>query len=529
MQTSKKFTVAYDQTENTFSFKKKNKEISYTILDHEIQTLRPITLLEDGTKLILVYLPIQETIIEKDGNQETNFEQKAFFVIKKPDGSKRVLPYNNNDLTEHYKISVIPNGFLTRWNLADFNKWKKDEKTNPEELYELLKQTAKHFLDFKHDYDYTFFTLWNIGTYFYELFDAYPYLDFTGTKRAGKTKALTFQELVCFNSMLTSDVSGSATFRAIEGYGSSFQLDESEFFKSKKNEQAQHVRTLLLEGFLKNKYAMRAEKSTDDSYKVSAFNLYGPKSLGHIKALDDVLQDRCIDLLMIRAKDKEKLNSWPSKEDKRFSQIRNLCYRLFLDYAEEIKDLQFEARNKLSISGRELQLWTPLITLALFFENHNVYGLIDKIKEKTKVSSKERQIQDEQAAIELKVVRFLEEVCLTISQSIEKQEERKNNPQGWMPVGVMMKYLEEYGSHYDINLDYFKRSHLTEVLRRLDLKQERKEGGYSWYLDNKILLEIKERLGMTSGSEGSEGSEGSAVGTDPTNKTEVTEQTELTE
>jgi len=61
----------------------------------------------------------------------------------------------------------------------------------------------------------------------------------------------------------------------------------------------------------------------------------------------------------------------------------------------------------------------------------------------------------------------------------------------------MYKYLEEYGPHYDINLEYFHRRQLTEVLRRLDLKQDKKIGGYSWYLDNKTIQEIKKTLGVT--------------------------------
>ena len=132
---------------NLFSFQKGKETISYLILDHEIQTLRPITILDDGTKLILVYLPTEIITEHKNELIEKDFDQMAYFVIQKPDGIKTVLPYNHQELIENYKTSVIPSGFTTRWELLDFNKWMSDKKTDPKNLYELLKQTSE-WLDY---------------------------------------------------------------------------------------------------------------------------------------------------------------------------------------------------------------------------------------------------------------------------------------------------------------------------------------------------------------------------------------------
>jgi len=480
---------------NIFHVSRKSREFLVTILDHPIQSIRPITLLDDNTRMILVYLPtkLKELKKREDEEGESEFQNKAFFIIN--NSEKKILPADHISLKENYRINVLPHGFETRWDLQDLNEWLDfDSLMNPKELYDLHDEQTKKYLDLAHDNDYVYFNLWDIATYLYDLFDAFPYNDYTGTKRAGKTKSLEFQSHVCFNAILTPDISGSALFRTVEGLGATVLLDETESFKREKNEQAQHVRTLLLEGFLKDKTALRTEGSGDKGYSVTPFNLFSPKSMGHINAFDDVLQDRCIELLMLRSKNKEKLNTWPTKRDKQFNKIRNLCYRLFLDYGHEINDLQQEARSKLNVSGRELQVWTPIMTLALFFEKHGCNLLVSSIQEKVTKSSKERQIQDEQDNKELKVLRFIDDKILDLVPEVAEQ---KKNPPGWMPITeIYLRLDENTAREYEINTEYYKQKQLTEDLHRIGFAQKRKAGGYSWYITDKTVKDAKERLGM---------------------------------
>jgi len=56
--------VSNSKFDRVFTIKDKNKESKLTVLDHPILTLRPITRLEDGTLLILFYLPTKK---EKSG------------------------------------------------------------------------------------------------------------------------------------------------------------------------------------------------------------------------------------------------------------------------------------------------------------------------------------------------------------------------------------------------------------------------------------------------------------------------------
>ncbi len=155
---------------------------------------------------------------------------------------------------------------------------------------------------------------------------------------------------------MSADITSSATFRIIEGIGSTILLDEIESFKDKKNEQAQAIRNILMQGFLKDQYAVRNETTKDKNFTPTEYNLYSPKSMAHISTFDDVLEERCIKQILVRSLDEKIKNTWCSEEDKAFSQIRSLCYRLFLDYADEISQLKNKARELLQVNSRELQL-----------------------------------------------------------------------------------------------------------------------------------------------------------------------------
>jgi len=471
-----------------------------SILDENFHAVRPLTLLfdENETSMILVYLP---TKIENEmgkgetKNKAVDYANMAYFVINSKD-EKIILPYDSEQLKENYKMDILPRWEDVRWKTKDFTSWIKETgPIDPKKLYELLDQTTKKYIDFPEEYDYIYLNLWNIGTYFYELFDAYPGNDFTGTKRTGKSKVLEFQKYVCFNALMSPDMTGSSLFRIIEGIGATVLLDETENFKNKNDESAQLVRRLIMQGMLRGQHVVRSE-SKDNTFLPKTYNIYSPKSMAHISSLDDVMQDRFIKLIMKRTKSKELLNTWPTKKDPAFQQIRNYCYRLFLDFAYEIYDLQKEARSKCLVSGRELQLWTPIITLALFFEKHGVNDLLDKIQRFTGISSKSRQLEDEETNFDLRILSFVDKEGVKIAND---PEINKKNLIGWITIGELYKRIEEPENlaEYGINLEYFKRKHLTASLQRLGFKSERKTPGISYHVTQSIVNEIKELMGMS--------------------------------
>ena len=510
----------------------------FDILDHDIQELYSQALINKAA-YVCVYFPtkIVETKKVKDKDiREISWSNSAYFVIN--DGvKKRCLAATESWLAEHFKVNVMLEG-NPRWQVQDYNLWLGESSRNPPEvLFNILKNTLKEYIEFDSEATYSFIILWMVGTYFYRLFDAFPYLGLTGTKRAGKSKVLEFLKLVCFNAIMSPDFTGSTVFRLIEKTSAVLLLDEAEHFKREKNEQAQQVRTLIMQGFLKDQSAYRT--NTDKQFTVEAFNLYAPKAMAHINSFDDVLEDRCIQVIMKRATDKSKLNKWPTSSNPIFNEMRNYLYRLFLDYAIEIETYRLKAEETINVLGREKQLWIPILTLAYFFEGiGQVNGLVSSILQYAATSHQDRQIQDEQENQDLQIVRFLDVVGLKLAND---KDSIKGNVLGWVPISVLYSHLldEEVTKNIGlspINPKFFTQKKLSHTLNRLGLKTEKRRGGYSWYLDDNTLNVIKARYGMVEPvqetldlglcSQGSQGSQGSQTGVDSTNECEGGEHRE---
>jgi len=497
------------QKKHTYQTKGKDKQITKEILDHKIQVLRPQTLLPNTNwKMILVYLPTKKEIVKGNGDSITTsfeFVNSAYFVISRPKNSisqeREILPFDDESLVDKFKITVLSEWNDVRWDVHDCKRWEEETtKSDPSELYNLHNETTKKYLEFASDFEYVKFNLWNIATYVFELFDSFPYNDFIGTKRAGKTKSLEFQKLVCFNAIMSPDMTSSAMFRIIEGLGSTILLDESEEFKNKKNDQAQAVRNLLMQGFLKDQHAVRNESTKDKNFTPTQYNLFSPKSLAHINSFDDVLEDRCIEQIQRRALDEEIRNRWCTNKDPAYQIIRNKCYRLFMDYADEISDLTEEAISELDVSGRELQLWTPIMTLAIFFEKHGVSGLVHAVKRNVAHTSENRQLSDEQESRDLRVLSYLYDFGISIAQD---EEYLKTNPKGWIPIGELYKHFSSKFDDYDIHVDYFTRRVLTQTLKRFGFRQSKKRGGISWLITENEVNEVKKRMGYFESKDGS--------------------------
>lgn len=468
------------------------------VLDNPIQKLKALSFVNDEP-YVVTYLPTRkEKVIGTKNNplRVIKHENSAFFVTNHKLYGKRIFPHSDEYLSSKFEINVMSAG-LVRWEPEDVQKFLKEKNSSdPKNLFDLHLKKVRQYIEFENEARQNFHILWDIGTYFHVLFNAYPYYDLFGTKRAGKTKALEYLKLTAFNPVMSPDFTGASIFRLISLTCGTILLDESEQFRNQKSESAQHVRTLLNQGFLNDQYVYRINK---DTHEPESFDLYSPKALAHINTFDDVLGDRCIQNIMTRSTSKTIQDSYPNEYDHDFKTIRNLSYRIFLDYANEINELKLEAEKRLDLPGREKLLWTPIVTLAIFFENHGVTDLIKSVLKLAYKSSKDRQMNDEIENIDYRIVKYLE------TQITEK---------GWRTISELYTGLQVRATDFEINTDWFSRHKLSDTLARLGLKKERKENGVSWLISSEEIKALKDRLGI--GTETSESTETTALSTNST-------------
>lgn len=494
--------------------------IEYEILDHEIRELYSQALY-DEVSYVCVYFPTKVTITKGEPpklKRETKYDNIAHIVaydFKKPVGMrKRKIAITEPWLTANFRVNVKESWSKVAWPYKNFREWlDTNEQTNPTVLFDKINSVLHKYLDMPDKESYIVLALWIIGTYFYRMFDAYPYLDFIGTKRAGKTKVLELIKQTSFNSVMSPDMTGSVVFRLVEQTGCTLLFDEAEYFKNQKSETAQHIRTLLMQGFMKDQFAYRTNK---DSMKVEGFNLYSPKAMGHISFFDDVLEDRCIKLLMKRTINKEIQNSHPNSDNPIFVEIRDLAYRTYLENANNVTTWSNIASESMLVYGREKLLWHPIMTMAIMLEGFGMTGLRESVIEYTNRSHEDRQITDESSNTDIKIARY-------VADTFESDT--------WYVTKALYGDLIAKGEDYDIKAEYLSMRAFTNTLRRLGVIRAKKEDGINWMVTKDDLSRIRttylDESGISSVSASS--SVSSVSRTNLTNKPEPTERTERTE
>jgi hypothetical protein len=341
----------------------------------DIQKLRPISY-HNGTFFIQVAIPVEKTVTLKDGTIEKSKTHETYYVTS----NRELLHCQDEKLHDFQMPKLVMNNDFERWAYSDIVKYCSGEtKLNIKELYESTEKLIKEYIDFKNDEMYTLVTLWTVGTYVSRLFSYFPYIDIFGTKGSAKSKLLSLLEKLIFNGKLVSSITAATLIRLVESCGYSLLIDETEGLKNPKQDKDTFLLTML-----KTSYRMSAvvpiNVSTKDGWTPYFFDAGTCISLAHINGLDDVLEDRTIQIPMEITLKKNIGNSDPDTDFKDWNSYRSQYYQFALENADEINEIINEKLEHSLISNRELnQIWKPIIVLAKVFEKHGVKDLTRKI------------------------------------------------------------------------------------------------------------------------------------------------------
>jgi hypothetical protein len=272
-------------------------------------------------------------------------------------------------------LKVIPDGseFLMRWRYSDIRRYLDGETIQPGAVFTAIHDLFTTYVDFRSDIESRLLTLWAIGTYFYTMFPAYPYLALNGPKNSGKSTVMRVLQPLAFNMITTSDPTGPSMFRLIHQTSCTVGIDEAERYHNPKDPGMQQIRQLLNSGY---KQGMPAIRVTGDDLKPQAFDVYSPKILAAIMGLEDILASRCIAIPMRRTT--RKMPSFPPDFDG--APLRHQLYTLALTHFQAVYRNYFERPELHKLHNRSGELWSPLVALAAFFEEQGgVVGLLDAI------------------------------------------------------------------------------------------------------------------------------------------------------
>ncbi len=370
--------------------KNATEEDSSDVFDDNIPVLSPA--LGFSRDLALVTISLRERTSNNRLNVQPYVVTSTRELVRLKD--QQILTIHGQEIA----LRVVPEGseFLMRWRHSDIQRFLKGEEVDPSEVFNKIHNLFTTYVDFRSPVESRILTLWTIGTYFYTLFPAFPYLALNGPKNSGKSTVLRLLQPLAFNMISTSDPTGPAMFRLIHHTSCTVGIDEAERYHNPRDPGMQQIRQLLNSGY---KAGMPAIRLIGEDMKPQAFDVYSPKILAAIAGLEDILASRCI-LIPMRRTDRQMPFVPPNFDG---ANIRHQLYSLALTHFQQVLH-NYAARPDLhKLHNRSGELWSPLVALAALFEEQggisDLLASISEAAEWDEQASEGKALSDREEAV----------------------------------------------------------------------------------------------------------------------------------
>lgn len=250
-----------------------------------------------------------------------------------------------------------------------------DQPPKAHEVYDSLMASLKRYVYHADEYSYVVDVLWAMGTYFYRLWNAYPYLALHGERGAGKSTLLTWLAAVSFNAEFVVNTSEASLYRSIQAKAPTLLIDEQEGLNSSK--AAKETKADLM-GILKSGYkagARVARQRMDRPELTEYFDVYSPKALAAIELFEDVLENRAILTFMTTKPDDVSTDDDGAilqRDATEFQPLRDQLYLLLMHNAANVtratEYVAFAAINRFR------EMFRPLYTIAALVDGSRGQG-----------------------------------------------------------------------------------------------------------------------------------------------------------
>lgn len=235
-----------------------------------------------------------------------------------------------------------------------------DPEPTIDSVYNSLIEKYMKYLFFIDDGVFNILVLAAMSTYFREVFNTYPYIDFFSPEiETGKTTAMLCVVWSCFYGLPMVNPTSAVIFRAIDSCKSVIGIDELDNI-IQDPESGSRIQGLLNSAYQKGLPAYRID--TEQQMLPIPYDPFGLKVLTHIKAIPPSMSSRSIVINMVRSAVALPLLTNADT----FREERDMLYNLRLNILDKVKTTYEQLLNdeKLGLSNRDIQKFTPLLTIA---------------------------------------------------------------------------------------------------------------------------------------------------------------------
>ena len=266
-------------------------------------------------------------------------------LIKKYPGAKKAIDDEVDYWCDYYNKHPFEEKEKEKWinsikdNLVLFNQKykekdnikkisKEEEEISEEnykemmkEAYNLIIKMLKKYCDLNEDY-YNLIACWIIGTYFHDKFKTYPYLFIHATKGSGKSRTMNLTTHLSHEGRMVNSLTEAVLFRTTGTLG----IDE---FESLGRKGSENLRELLNSAYKQGITIIRMSKQKKEGVEdhvPTEYRVYRPIIIANISGMDEVLEDRCLTLIMEKSAKTKIINLIENFDgEKDIQKIKDLC------------------------------------------------------------------------------------------------------------------------------------------------------------------------------------------------------------
>jgi len=268
------------------------------------------------------------------------------------------------------------------WSKDSRRKWLDGYMPQAGEVFRELATAFSHFLEFPREEakgHLAVLSLWTVLSYVYPVWPAVPYLSIGGPLGSGKSRVFDVLVRLVHRAIVSSNMTAPCLFRTLDMRGGTLLLYEAERLMDQGPEVAE-LRSILLAGYKAGQKAQRLEK-IGDSFRPVDFDVYGPKAVACIGELPAALASRCIRIGMFRASRASEKPSRQLASYGRWDAIRDDLHCLALGQGQVFRVAAAKVISCEGLYGRDIEIWSPILGLAEFFEKEGAEGLVPLVQD----------------------------------------------------------------------------------------------------------------------------------------------------
>lgn len=275
--------------------------------------------------------------------------------------------------TNKIVIPNIPGRLPLRWSLPEIRKWcrKETPKIDGRKLYAEIRKVYEDHAFFFDDTWYDVHALWDMATYFFGLFRAFPIMEARGLAGTGKSRVMRISSQFTFNATpLMNNPSESVLFRQTNDTRCTKYIDEAERmnqFDPKSKTYVADARIELINASYENGAVVTRIEKVGERFFPANYEVYSPTFIGSITGLQGATESRAIVHIMTKIPGSDNRGE-KTLEDQQ--EIRDKLYPFALQNWREIDKGYKEFNNDTKLRDRDFLIWKPLLTLAKFLDQN---------------------------------------------------------------------------------------------------------------------------------------------------------------